>query len=191
MAMRRTDRGFTLLELLIALAVLGLIIALLTSGTRYASRAWQTQETQVDRENDLLALQTVLRAMIASGSAFQGSSGSLAFTGTMPRGLQQSGLFDMQLTTSGDRLVLAWAPHLRPGATPKPTTETELARGVVGLDLSYFVADDAHPPGVWSAVTKDQKHPPSLVRLGILLPDGDHRSWPPLVIAPMLAGVKS
>ena len=129
--------------------------------------------------------------MLGSGSAFQGGPGSLIFVGTMPRSLQRSGLFDIELTLSGDRLVMEWRPHARPGMTAKPTTETELARGIASLDLAYFIVDDTHPPGAWTGVTKEGKGAPSLVRLGIGLPEGDHRSWPPLVVAPMVTGVKS
>lgn len=177
--------GFTLIELLIALVILSLIIAALTGGVRFAGRAWQAQESRVDRNDDLASLQNVLRALIASGRHFEGDNGSLQFVGEMPRALGLSGLFDIALAVSGDRLELAWRPHARPGEVPADMDRTVLAHGVDGLDLSYYLASP-HGPGAWTSGTVDAKHRPRLIRVMLLLPHDDGRLWPPLVVAPVV-----
>ncbi len=182
---RQSSGGFTLLELLIALAIFGLVVAILTSGVRFSGRAWDAQERHLDRQDDLAALQNSLRSLIASGRDFKGGPDSLEFVATMPRALNISGLFDIELATVDERLVISWRPHLRPGATPQPMTQTELARGIAGLDLRYFVMDDKHQSGGWSG-SLGAKQTPKLVEVVVLLPEADQRSWPPLVIAPMI-----
>lgn len=182
----RRGQGFTLLELLIGLAILSLVIVMLTRGVQFAGRAWETQERRIDRADDLGSLQSVLRSLIAAGSEFQGNASSLEFTGEMPRALELSGLFDIELMVSEGRFEIAWRPHLRPGAVPASLNRTELARGVDGLAVSYFVIDPHQGAGNWSSTLLDTKHPPSLVRIVLLLPEQDGRTWPPLVVAPLV-----
>ena len=178
------NAGFTLLELLIALAILSLVVVALTGGVRFAGRAWQTQESRIDRDDDLASLQNVLRSLIASGRHFEGDNGSLEFVGEMPRALGLSGLFDIELVVSGDRLELGWRPHARPGEVAAEMDRTVLARGIDGLDLSYYLSDP-HGAGAWTTGAVDVKRRPVLIRVMLLLPDKDGRLWPPLVVAPM------
>src|SRR5258708_39228865 len=91
---RRGDRGFTLLELLVVILILGLIVTALTGGVRFAGRAWATQERRIDRLDDVDAVQNVLRQLIASGYGFQGDASSMHFITTMPRALARGGLYD-------------------------------------------------------------------------------------------------
>lgn len=182
----QSSGGFTLLELLIALAIFGLVVAILTSGVRFAGRAWDTQERHLDRQDDLVALQSALRTLIASGRDFHGGPDALEFVGTMPRALNISGLFDIELATVDERLVMSWRPHRWPGATLQPKTQTELARGIAGLDLLYFVLGDKQQTGAWLSSLESIKQPPKLVKIVVLLPETDRRKWLPLVIAPMV-----
>ncbi len=51
--MKRLDAGFTLLELLIALALVGLLTVLLFSGLRMGSNAWDKTEDSTDRSSSM------------------------------------------------------------------------------------------------------------------------------------------
>jgi general secretion pathway protein J len=182
----RRDSGFTLFELLISLAILGLVVVLLTGGVRFAGRAWDAQQNRAATQDDLTAVQSLLRSMIAAGHGFNGGVASLQFVGIMPRALERAGLYDIDLATFGNQLVINWQPHKRPGFSPPPSQQTELARGIVSLDLRYFLWDDAKQVGAWTSSASDPKKPPALIQIGLALPDGDRRLWPPLVIAPMV-----
>jgi len=61
---RGRQSGFTLLELLAALVVLGLLMVAITQGVRFGVQAWQTQARTVDTQGDLLAVDRTLRGMI-------------------------------------------------------------------------------------------------------------------------------
>ena len=74
--MRRRERrwpddrfaGFTLLEVLVALTILGLILVALTNGVRFAGQAWERQERGAGKRGDTDAVQNILRTLIAGGA---------------------------------------------------------------------------------------------------------------------------
>jgi len=177
------ERGFTLLELLAVIAILGLILVALTGGVRFAGRAWETQERLIARQGDLDAVQSVLRQMIASGHSFQGDSASLSFVGTLPRALNDGGLFDIVLRATEGRLVLDWQPHLNGAALPEEPMESELARNVSSVEFTYYFAKGDELGG-WQRESKDKGKPPALV--GVAVQNDKGRAWPPLVVATMI-----
>ena len=58
---RRRDAGFTLLEVLVALVVLGFVLTGVTGGIRYGVRASQTQARLVEAQGELDAVDRALR----------------------------------------------------------------------------------------------------------------------------------
>lgn len=175
--------GFTLLELLIVITIMGMITVTLTGGVRFAGRAWESQERIIAGQGDSDAVENVLRQIIASGRGFDGDANSLRFTGTLPRALARKGLFDIELSTSDDRLVLNWKPHFKGPSLPVDPTKTELAKNISGVDLAYFFAADQNQGG-WQRVAKDKEKSPSLIAIAVQSADGRH--WPPLAVAPMI-----
>jgi general secretion pathway protein J len=174
-----TSGGFSLLELLIVLAILSLILVALTSGVRFASRAWEIQERRSARQGDLDAVQNALRQLIAPARALEGDSGSLRFAGALPAALERGGLYDIELRVSEGRLLLAWKPHFKGPAPAIAPTPIELVRGVTGFEFAYYTR-----PGGWQKILKAGTVAPSLVRINLQL--GEGRAWPPLVVAPMI-----
>lgn len=175
--------GFTLIELLIVITILSLILVALTSGVRFAGRAWETQERRIDEQGDLNAVQNVLSQLIASGQSFEGDGISLRFVAAMPRALARGGLYDVELRTAADRLVLAWRPHFNGPARATEPTETELFKGVFDFEITYLLAQGTGP-AIWLPALKDKAKPPVLVRIALQTAAG--RRWPPLVVAPMI-----
>ena len=174
----REGNGFTLLELLIVITILGLILAALANGVRFAGQAWQTQERRSAREGDSDAVQNLLRELIASGTGFEGDSESLRFVSVLPAALARGGLYDVELRAAADRLVLAWQPHFKGPNRSTGITETELTRDVTGLNVSYYIA-----PAGWQRTALDKTKPPQLIRIAL---QTFGRTWPPLVAAPMV-----
>ena len=180
----RADGGFTLLELLIVTAILGLMLVALTAGVRFAGQAWDTQQRRSDLSGDLDAVQNILRQLITSGRGFDGNEGSLRFVSALPLALARGGLYDVELRDSGGHLLFSWKPHFKGPAQTKAPTEIELIKGVTGFALSYYI-----PPDGWQRVSKSEMARPTLVRVNIQL--GEGRAWPPLVVAPMIASLST
>ena len=184
-----TEAGFTLLELLVGLVVLGFILAGLTQGVRYGLRAADAQTRLVDSRGELDAVDRALRRLLVEadpgssrdGPTLSGTAARIGFVSVLPAAV--SGFVGQQADVAlgvdaARRLVLRWSPHLharRFGPVPAPQ-EVEILRGVQRLEVAYW------RDGWWPSW--DESVMPALVRLRIVFPPGDGRHWPDIVAAP-------
>jgi len=137
--------GFTLLEILVALVVLGFLMVGLTQGVRAGLTMWGAQTRRVGETADLDAGARVLRRLLsgislpsAGGSLgasstekFEALPESLTFVGDLPTGFGTTRRADITLDLHEGRLVLRWTPrrHELSIAPPPEPIETELIRG--------------------------------------------------------------
>ncbi len=189
---RQGDHGFTLLELLVALVVLGFVLAGLSGGVRYGLRAADTQARTLAERAELDAVDRALRRLIEQmdpgtardGAGFGGSAGRLVFVSELPAA---SGLptrhADIALGLDGARrLVLRATPHSpgRPFGPPPLPVEEELLRDVDHVEFSYLGRDaGASWASAWSG-----KELPAVIRLRVVFPPGDRRHWPDIIASP-------
>lgn len=183
--------GFTLLEILVALAVLGLLLAGLTQGTAYGLRAWGTQASTVARQDELGTLDRLLRRMIAQAdpgsrtepSGIAGTAVALGVTTAVPEiGVP---VIEVRLFVERDSLILRWMRHVRATALvpPVPAVESVLLRGVARVEFAYWGSLDGAVPA-WHPAWGDAALP-ELVRVLLLFPAGDRRRWPPIIARPL------
>jgi general secretion pathway protein J len=194
--------GFTLLEVIVALAVFGFLFIALNAGTRTGFALWNAQTRRVAQSDELDATVRVLRTMLSEipllpiaatqtvpqAIAIKGDSDQLVFVGNLPTGLGAVRLADIALKLKGGRLVIDWTPHrhVQAGAPPVTPTETALLGGVEGLELAYFGADTPRQPGFWHAKWTAPGLP-ELIRVRLRFGKRDPRRWPELIVAPQLA----
>lgn len=172
------EGGFTLLEVLIAISILGLILLALTSGVHFAGRAWRTEERESAKQGDLDAVQNALRELVMGGAEFDGDAGSLRFVGRMPAALARGGLYDIQLRARDGRLLVSWRPHFKGPMADAATSTAELAKGVTTFRFSYF--EDATG---WQSLATQQK-PPLLVGIDLRTEAG--AALPQLIVRPQV-----
>jgi general secretion pathway protein J len=189
----RRSSGFTLLELLVALVIFGLLISALVQGTRIGLSSWRQQNRRIEAQDGLDELDRVFRGLVATidpGTRlvgppnFVGNARSVGFTADLPAGV--SGFLTREadvllLVDHSHRLILRWAPHYQTlTAGPPSPHESQLLDHVDHVELSYWVPGSAH--AVWVDHWQSDVLP-DLLRLRIVFMPGDFRHWPDIVAA--------
>src|SRR5271167_1315804 len=131
--------GFTLLEMLVVIVVLGFLVIGLTQGVRAGMALWHAQQRRVGETAELDASARVLRSLLtgaaapipggfgpgtAAGGGIKGDANHLTFIGNLPTGLGVTRRADISIELHDGRLVLRWTPRLHEipfGPPPQPT----------------------------------------------------------------------
>jgi general secretion pathway protein J len=189
----RASAGFTLLEIVVALAVFGFLLVGLSETVRFGLTAWHQNSALSDSKTDLDAVDRSLRSIIenlAPGEddnqpAIIGAATSM--TGLTRLRVPGSGLVPIRLeaglAVSGTRLVLRWRPyhHWDPFGPPPPPQETELIGGVARIAFEYW-----QPSGSWAS-TWHEPGLPLLIRVHLAFAGENAPRWPDIVAAPLLS----
>jgi general secretion pathway protein J len=192
--------GFTLLEMLVALVVLGFLMVGLTQGVRAGLTMWGAQTRRVGETMDLDSGARVLRRLLSgislqsaggtlpvtpSTEKFEARADSLTFVGDLPTGLGTTRRAEIKLELHEGHLILRWTPrrHELSIAPPPTPIETELLRRVERLDLAYWGSPSPGRPAGWQPQW-DGRDVPELIRVRLGFPEGDRRRWPDLIAAP-------
>lgn len=194
---RPREAGFTLLEILVALTVLGFILLGLGQGLRFGLSAWSTQARTIAARDELGAAERLLRAVVAriepnapgEPPLFRGLPGAMRFRTRLPLAAEALAFRAVDAALGVDeqrRLVLRLLPN--PGAQADPATRPvvveTLLNGVDRLELAYWRPARRDAPGAWMREWSDPALP-ALVRLRIAFLAGDRRHWPDIVAAPV------
>ena len=205
------EHGFTLLELLAAITLLGLLMAALFGGLRLGARVWETAETRLDAHTRVQIVQDFVRQRLtqtlplealgpnlaeADGfePLFSGTLQAVRFAGLLPENLG-AGMYLMELALADSghadgtgNLVLRWRPfdpYDETGEQVEPE-ERVLIENVAALELSYFGTNDPQQPPAWRQGWERQPELPRLIRLRVRFAENDERQWPELIVRPMV-----
>jgi len=206
----RKQRGFTLIEILLALVLLALLMTAAYSGFSASNRAVQRGEASINATNKVRVTQQLLRRQIGqaltlaydqdSGTSapilIEGESEEITFVSALPGYLGQGGAYVQQVALEsgdggGQQLVFRHA--LLNGFDP---TESEpwverpaiLLEDIDSLTIDYRGLDDAGKLDDWSGEWDPRDRLPLLVRIEIDFKESSRLTWPTLTIPLQLAG---
>jgi general secretion pathway protein J len=186
--------GFTLLEILAALVVLGLILAMLSAGSQFGQEALRAQARDTVVANQVAPIDDTLRALIArawpgaggAGAEFIGTARTLSFRTMMPEGLTSVRTRDADVAIGVDashHLFLAWLPWYRNWITPKPLpARIDLLAGVDHVEFAYWDPSLKLPPGAWVTAWIGTSAP-KLVRARLVFTKDAGMRWPDIIAA--------
>lgn len=195
-------QGFTLVEMLVALALLGLAAGYLMSGlaatSRFVARSDGTSQDEREMETARRLLTTIITRLspqTRTDSAdplvdTRGNSDDFSFYGppldyAAPAALRR---YRILRAASGDLLLLQ-ADSLDPSVSLDTRvmngwSPMTLLSGTAALTIDYFGEDPVAAGSRWQTSWFARRQPPALVRVRVAFPPGDRRHWPDLVLRP-------
>jgi general secretion pathway protein J len=195
------DGGFTLVELLVAIALLSLLSVILLSSVRFGLTAWERGAAHVDRVDRVQLVQSFLRHSIEDAYPlfsiagdgrgrvdFAGTPASLQMLSPVSRALGSGGRARLTLALSrgeaGFDLVVTVAHELAPEG--RGEIKKVLLSSVQSVNLSYFGRSGSERADGWRGRWMEEPRLPKLVRIEVSFPPGDTRSWPEFTVAPRI-----
>ncbi len=200
------SRGFTLLELVVALLLLALMSAVLYGSLSLSANSWDRGAAKAEQASDMRLTEEYLRQALSAQHPllfhkvadqplyFLGTRDSLSFAAALP-GRAGGGMyyFRVALTPADEtkRLTLA---RLIPdyGATALPefadADKSVLADGIAEVRFGYFGRDpdvNAASTPTWRDRWDDPHVLPMLIRMEVQPAKG--AAWPPLIVEPRVA----
>jgi general secretion pathway protein J len=202
----RCAKGFTLLELIVAMLLLALMSALLYGSLSLSANSWDRGEAKAGQSSDMRLTEEFLRQALAAQHPllfhkvvdqplyFLGTRDSLSFAAALPA-RAGGGMYYFQIAlTPADqtsRLTLArlWPDY---AATSLPefgnAEKSVLADDVAELRFAYFGRDpdsNEAATATWRDRWDDPHILPTLIRMDVKLAKG--AAWPPLIVEPRIA----
>jgi general secretion pathway protein J len=158
--LRSKAAGFTLLELLVAMTVLGVLTGLLATGLSFGARIWEREQKQLEQWAELQTVQDVIRRTLGQawpltvrtasgtpGAGFVGKSTSIEFFGPPPAQSLAGGVYRYGLLSrngpGGVSLVLTWRLRSPDGTQRKAKRgrSTLMRREESGEDKEIILVD--------------------------------------------------
>ncbi|MGF1526390.1 MAG: type II secretion system protein J [Candidatus Competibacterales bacterium] len=199
MAGPKRSKGFTLVELLVALTLVAMVLVMLYGGLFTAMRSWDLGEARAVATNELRIVQDFVRRSLRQSRtvfksddrgrrvvAFEGDEQRLTFVTPLLEHLGLGGLYVLEFTAVDHEdqwaLQLRLYPYRFQEDLIDPEEEGEenlLLLDVTDLKWSYFGADEPLQDPEWRDAWDNPRIRPELVRLELAW-RGD--PIPPLVV---------
>lgn len=195
----KTSSGFTLIEVMIAMTLLGIMMVLLFSSMKICAESWQKGEDKISQVNDVAVVYQFFQHHLSTAKplwndftndneeySFQGSKQEVQFVSSFPASAKKSGLqlFKIKMLQEGDNqyLQVSIVPFFPVAEGDEwHKEEVTLLQHVSNFTLSYYLQDDSQPEGIWQDDWLGQDMLPKLVKIKIERDDGSF--WPEMIFA--------
>jgi general secretion pathway protein J len=203
--MRRTpqsrERGFTLLEVLVAMVLLGLMMAVMTGSIRFAGQSRDVATTRIDNLDNMRVAQDFLRQTLAQAHpkrwakvvgrpyVFRGDRQELFMAAPLTARVGVGGLFLLKFSLveegrdKGKKLVMARmfpTPDMQEMPDFADADTTVLAEDLSEVEFGYLDRDDENTDPTWVEDWREPARMPEAVRVRVKPRVGN--AWPELVV---------
>jgi general secretion pathway protein J len=196
----RQDRtaGFTLLELLVAVSVLGLLSVAIARGLSLGSDGWNRAHANTRQAGRLRDARRLLQQLVTAATpvfatqdlndrtiAFAGDAQAMAMITRLPQSAGTPLMVAARLSVENHALVLDWRPDLPRSDTggPLPNTRLVVAAHINAVRFAYF-----DPAQGWQTEWTGRTALPTLIRATMQDDDARQTLWPPLVMQTRATG---
>ena len=208
MVKNKKHKGFTLIEILVSLTLLGLIFLLLFNSLHTANKSWIAGEKKISQNDETRLAAIFIRRQLTHALPvmwinqkkqqllFKGNEDQLSFASTLPAhrgggGLNLITIKVEQQDSENKQLILEYQ-NINPDmesitfqdATPEQN-KAILLSDIESIELNYFGSAQPNQPSDWHDDWTDQKNLPQLIRLQIHS-SATHINWPAIdVVLPV------
>jgi general secretion pathway protein J len=193
------QRGFTLIEVLIAMTILSIMVVLLFSSLRICAQSWELGEKKITEVNDAAVVYNFFQQYLSTATpvwndfnekeekkfSFQGGKQNLQFVSSFPASAGRSGmqLFSITLVQEDDQwLIKVTITPFFPVTEGKTWHQEEavLLKHVSDFTLAYFGAETGGNENGWQDEWLNKDVQPRLVKININTTNGFF--WPEMII---------
>ncbi len=210
--MNQKISGFTLIEVLIVMTLLGIMMVLLFSSLKICADSWHKGENKIAQVNEVAVVYNFFQQHLAVAKpllndlkksdlqatlAFQGKNQSLQFVSSFPASVGRLGLqlFTVKMDKEDDKQVLkvTITPFfpMENADTEQSREEVVLLKGVSDFSIAYFGTEDGMENNMsnaaWHDEWLDKTIQPSLIK--ITIKQDDETFWPEMLIALKINGL--
>jgi general secretion pathway protein J len=190
----RHASGFTLIELVVAMTLLGVMLLLIYSGLNFSVRSWDVGDANGRRVADFRISENFLRrevseifpmrfADLASVKfAFEGTSRELRFVSSRPAGIALGGLSEVGITLERGKDGRSQDLVMRRASVSGDVTDFSaldqaepsiLVPGVDSVQFAYFGAENDFTDPAWADEWKIPGRMPQVLRMSIRTARGE------------------
>jgi type II secretory pathway pseudopilin PulG len=186
---RELTAGFTLIEALIATALLALLLVGALSALDTGGRSWRNMNKKIEHGHEIASVVDLLRALfeaaypsaVANGPsdwqiAFAGGADGVEFATLPPPALSGAGPLRIRLqSTQGGGISLSYAPDRHQiQIAASELTSVHIAPELAAIRFAYWGTPDSGTAPVWQGSWVGRRELPRLVRAEVVM-----KGYPP------------
>ncbi len=187
------SRGFTLIEVLIALSLLSVMMLMLFAGLRIAAKSWDKGENKLVQVTNMTSVHNFFHNQLAASLplwddftnkrkqfSFQGNPTSLQFVASLPASSKRLGLQYFYIHLEKNTIKVAIRPFYPALETHQWKIEAvTLVNHVAGLTIRYFGNENKKELPTWQS-RWNYEHLPKLVAIDIQTEE--ENDWPEIIL---------
>lgn len=187
------SRGFTLIEVLIALSLLSVMMLMLFAGLRIGAKSWDKGENKLVQVTEMSSVHNFFHNQLSASLplwddftdknkqfSFQGTSTTLQFVASLPASSKRLGLQRFNLRLENNQIEVAIKPFYPSLDSNQWKIEAvPLIDNIARLNIAYFGNENIKELSQWQT-TWDYDHLPKLIAIEIESLKGHY--WPKIVL---------